>query len=396
MERIAYFDCFSGAAGDMIVAALLDAGADADAVRDGLAALNVGGYGLDIRNEQRQGLAGTRFDVQLADPEKQPHRHLSHIVDILEGSSLPASVRTGAEQVFRRLAEAEAAVHGTDISKVHFHEVGAVDAIVDIVGALLALENLGVTRVECSTIPTGSGTVRCAHGVLPVPAPATARLLVGVPIEAGHGAFEMTTPTGAALLTTLAKRFGPLPAMTVESMGYGAGGRDEPGHPNLLRVLVGGSDVVGTADEIVVLQTNLDDCSPELIAHCLEELLAAGALDAYAVPITMKKSRSGVMLTALAEPTSANALERVIWRETTSFGIRRHTARRAKLSRRHEVVATPYGDVRMKIGSAEDFETAAPEFEDCRTAARQHGVAVRQVMQAASVAWAQRMGSSAS
>jgi len=389
--NIAYFDCFSGAGGDMIVAALIDAGADADALRKGLSALKIGGYDLSIERVTKQGLAATRFDVQLDADSPQPHRHLRHVLEILKSSALSEGVRAKACRVFQRLAEAEAAVHGTTVEKVHFHEVGAVDAIVDVVGAVLALEILHVDRVVCSPIPTGSGTVTCDHGVLPIPAPATARLLHGVPLAACDEVGELTTPTAAAVLTTLSSAFGPIPQMTLTAVGYGAGTRDGRTRPNVLRIFIGeGLEEHGDVDQIVMLETNLDDASPEVIGYCMERLLGEGALDVYSVPIQMKKQRPGVVLTVLCEVGKVSAMEGILFAETPTFGIRRRTVERTKLHRRFETVTTAFGDIRMKVGEREGVVTASPEFEDCKAAALKHGVALREVIAATNAAWARR------
>ena len=389
--NIAYFDCFSGAGGDMIVASLIDAGASADVLREHLASLGVGGYSLSIEGVKKQGFAATRFHVELQDRSEQPHRHLEQIVDALDKSMLPAPVKRKAVCIFERLAEAEARAHGIAVEEVHFHEVGAVDAIVDVVGAVLALHLLGVERILCSPIPTGSGIIACDHGVLPVPAPATAELLKGVPLAASDEVGELTTPTAAAVLTTLASGFGPLPAMTVTAIGYGAGTRDGQRRPNVLRVLVGQAVGDSDADEVAVLETNLDDASPELVGHCMERLFEAGALDVYAVPIHMKKSRTGVVLTVLCGHDRVQAMERILFAETPTFGVRRHSAVRAKMRRRHETVITPFGEFRMKIGERNGVVTVTPEFEDCRAAAQKHHVALREVIAAANAAWAAKL-----
>ena len=389
--NIAYFDCFSGAGGDMIVAALIDAGADADALLRGLSALKIGGYNVSIERVTKQGLAATRFHVQLDGSAKQPHRHLRHVLEILKLSALSEGVRDKACRVFQRLAEAEAAVHGTTVEKVHFHEVGAVDAIVDVVGAVLALELLHIDRVVCSPIPTGSGTVTCDHGVLPIPAPATARLLQGVPLAACDDVGELTTPTAAAVLTTLTSEFGPIPPMTLTAAGYGAGTREGRTRPNVFRVLLGEAvEEHGDVDQIMMLETNLDDTSPEVVGYCTERLLGEGALEVYTVPILMKKQRPGVVLTVLCEVGKATAMEKILFAETTTFGIRRRTVERTKLRRRFVAVATPFGDIRMKVGEREGVVTASPEYEDCRAAALKHGVALRDVIAASNAAWARR------
>ncbi|MCH7995814.1 MAG: nickel pincer cofactor biosynthesis protein LarC, partial [Planctomycetes bacterium] len=276
---VAYFDCFSGAAGDMIVASLIDAGADEQALREGLSSLAVAGYTLKIEKIRKQGFAATRFLVELDSTAPQPHRHLADVVEIIRSGNLPDRVRQNSIEVFERLAKAEAQVHGTSVDKVHFHEVGAVDAIVDVVGAMLALQTLGVERVVCSPIPVGSGTVKCAHGVMPIPAPATAELLQGVPLAETDETGELITPTGAAVLTTLADEFGPLPAMSVSAIGYGAGTRDGAAVPNLLRVFLGAASDSDDADSVTVLETNLDDASGEIVGYTIERALQMGALD---------------------------------------------------------------------------------------------------------------------
>ena len=279
-------------------------------------------------------------------------------------------------------------MHGTDVEKVHFHEVGAIDAIVDVTGACLALEQLGVEDVTCSAIPTGSGTVTCAHGVMPIPAPATAQLLKGVPLADCDEVGELTTPTGAAILTTLAHKFSQPGGMHLEHIGYGAGRRDGQNRPNLLRVLIGDSPAAEESDTVVVLQANIDDQNPEQIGYAVGKLLDGGALDAYCYPIYMKKGRPGLLLTVLCEPEQVQALESLIFAETTTFGIRRQLMQRSKLERRHDTVTLPRGEVRMKIGSRDGrVITAAPEFEDCRRIAEQTGAPVREVMDAAVQLW---------
>jgi uncharacterized protein (TIGR00299 family) protein len=313
---------------------------------------------------------------------------LGAIRSIIEQADLVARVKNRAIAAFERLAQAEAQAHGCTLEQVHFHELGAVDTIADVVGAMLALDELGIDRVVCSPVAVGSGTVECAHGVLPVPAPATLNLLVGVPLAECDVSGELTTPTGAVILTTVAEGFGPLPPMTVERVGYGAGTRDLPDRPNLLRVILGGAVSPGEADEIVVLEANLDDTTPEVVGHCLERLLEAGALDAYCVPIYMKKSRPAFTLTVLAEPRKVADLEGIVFAETSTLGVRRHQVRRSKLAREVDRVETPFGLIAVKIGRRESVVvTVAPEYEDCQAAARHHGVPLREVMESASQAW---------
>ncbi len=373
----------------MIVAALLDAGANADELRARLTPFHeptAHGFALHIEKIKKQGFAATKFRVDLNREIQQPHRHLKHVVQIIAAANLPALVAERAIAIFTRLAEAEAKVHGSTIEKVHFHEVGAIDAIIDVVGAVTALDMLGVDRIICSAIPVGSGTIKCDHGLMPVPAPATAELLRGVPIAACDEVGEMTTPTAAAILTTLAESFGPVPALTIRSVGYGAGTRDGITRPNVLRVLIG--DAAESADDfetdqVAVLETNLDDATPQMIGYCSERLLAAGAWDVFSVPIQMKKHRPGVMLTVLCAPGAVAAMQRIIFAETPTLGIRRRIENRAKLARRIETVQTKFGPIRVKIGEANGVRTVAPEYEDCRSAALQHSVPLHEAMEAA-------------
>lgn len=386
MGTIAYFDCFSGAAGDMVLGALCDAGASVEALRAGLAGLGVTGYALSADKVCKQGLAATHLRVSLDDAVGQPHRHLRDIVEIIDSSELSASVKDRSKQIFGRLAEAEACVHGTGIEQIHFHEVGAVDAIVDVVGSCLALEMLGIDEVRCSKLVVGSGTVRCDHGVLPVPAPATAALVRGVPLADCDEPGELLTPTGAAILTTLATSYGPLGGMSIERIGYGAGTRDGKHRPNLLRVLIGRSadDASEEADEVVAIEANLDDASPEVIAHACDRLLDAGALDAFCIPVQMKKGRCGTLIQALARPGDADRIEEVLFAETPTFGVRRKLYQRRKLRRDWVTARTRFGEVRVKRGLRGSVViTASPEYEDCRRAAREHGVALRAVQEEA-------------
>jgi len=393
--KIACFDPFSGASGDMILGALVDAGLSARALRRELASLGVEGYTLSARKVDRSGLGATKVSVRLkphghghdhGHGHHHPHRRLPDILRIIGRSGLPKADRERAAAVFQRLAEAEAHVHRTSVDEIHFHEVGAVDAIVDIVGAVVGLRLLGVERVHSGPLRTGTGFVDCAHGRLPLPAPATAALLKGFPAVDTEIEGELTTPTGAALLTTLADAFGPRPPMTVEAVGYGAGSAVREAPPNLLRVFIGqvAPEPAEEADDVVVLEANLDDLSPEIAGYAVEKLLAAGALDAFLVPAYMKKNRPGVVLTAIAEPGSAPALEEFILAETSTFGVRRTAAARRKLHREWADVSTPHGKVRVKVGrSGGKVVHAAPEFEDCRAAAERRGVPLKSVYQAA-------------
>ncbi len=389
--RIAYFDCFSGASGDMILGACLDAGLALETLHKKLAGLKVSGYRLSADKIRKQGFAATQFDVALNFSEDQPHRHLHHIQKILDESDLSTTVRERALAIFTRLAEAEAQAHGTTIEKVHFHEVGAVDAIVDIVGACIALDELGVERVTASAIPTGSGTVKCEHGVMPVPAPATAALLQGVPLADCDEVGELTTPTGAAILTTLATRFGPMPGMTIQATGIGAGRRDGRNRPNILRLLIGEANEAvdpSEQDTMLVLEANLDDLSPEIIGYVQDRLFHAGAVDVFTVPIFMKKNRPATLISVIAPPERREAIEDLLFLETTTFGVRSTTVSRRKLARSHEEVDTGAGTVRIKVGRRGDrIVTAAPEYEDCRRVAEATGRPLRAVMNEAMNAW---------
>jgi len=309
---------------------------------------------------------------------------------------LPEGAKRRARAIFERLAAAEAAVHGVPVEQVHFHEVGAVDAIVDVVGASLALELLKIDEVHCSPVVVGSGTVTCAHGVLPIPAPATAELLKGVPILAGDEAAEMTTPTGAAVLTTVARSFGPLPELAVEAIGYGAGTREGLHRPNVLRVLIGTGKSGSPAavdverDQVTVLETQIDDSTGQVVGHCMERLLEAGALDVFAVPIHMKKSRPGLLLTVLCTPDQETEMERLLFAETSTLGVRRQCVSRIKLRRHHAAVDTPFGSLGVKVAEGFGTRRASPELEDCRRAAEKHGVPLRIVLEAAQSAWARK------
>ncbi|HVP09631.1 MAG TPA: nickel pincer cofactor biosynthesis protein LarC [Phycisphaerae bacterium] len=385
--RIGYFDCFSGASGDMILAAMLSVGLSEERLRSELGKLSLGGYELSVRQIQKQGLAAVKVDVVLTD--KPGHRHLNQIIEIIDRSALSDAVKHRAKRIFTRLGEAEAKVHGIAVETVHFHEVGAIDAIVDVVGAAIGWEQLGLERVLCSPIPVGSGTVRCEHGVLPVPAPATAELLAGVPLAECEETGELLTPTGAAILTALVDGFGPIPAMQIERCGYGAGSRDGQKRPNVLRLFVGQAAEAGDlSDEVVVLEANLDDTTGEQIGHSFAALLAAGALDVFTTPIMMKKNRPGVTLSVLATRETQAACEEVLFAETTTLGVRRHVCSRRKLARDSATVETKFGPIRMKLGKRGDHVTSAsPEYEVCAAAAKKHGVSLREVMSEAAYVW---------
>ncbi len=417
--RIAYLDCFSGISGDMFLGALLDAGVSPKLLEDTVAALGIGAR-LETSRVMRGGISATKVDVYANGEKDLPrevfwerqarvhghehsqadwHEHgrkLNQIRRIIQRAAISSTAKATAIAIFETLGEAEAEIHDTSIEQVHFHEVGAVDAMVDIVCAAAGAESLAVGEWICSPLNVGGGTVKCAHGTLPVPAPATLKLLRDAPVYSSGPQVELVTPTGAAIVKALSVRFAPFPAMKIEKAGYGAGTRDFPEHPNLLRLTIGEStaDVTNaspsTANEkITVLEANLDDLSPQVLAYAMERLLTEGALDVFSVPVQMKKSRSGALLTVLAKTEDANRLTKLIFAETTTLGVRRREEQRQTLSRRWETVDTAWGPVRIKIanmnGSVSNY---APEYEDCRTLAEEHHVPLRQVIQEALQAYA--------
>ena len=384
--RIGYFDCFCGAAGDMILGALVDAGCPLPALQETVAALKLPGVSLSAEKVDQKGIAAMRVTVAVGPEPRKKHRHLPEIVSIIDRAGLKPRVADGAKTIFGRLAEAEATVHNTAVEKVHFHEVGAADAIVDIVCACAGLALLKIERVICSPIPTGRGTVTCEHGIMPIPAPATTLLLEGVPLADCDEPGELTTPTGAAILTTLANRFGPLPPMCIEAAGYGAGTRTGRTRANFLRLIIGETDAQESreTDAVCLLEAQVDDATGQVVAYACERLLEGGALDVYVVPIIMKKGRPGQLLTVLCRPDDVAALEAVMFRETTTLGIRRHACQRTKLARELVSVETRYGPIRVKVASrAGAMLRAWPEYEDCAAAARGAGVSLRDVQQAA-------------
>jgi len=383
--RIGYFDCFSGISGDMTLGALVDAGVDPRLIQTAIASLGLP-CELSFENVHRAGFRATY--ARVIAPHEHAHRYLHHIEAMIEKSTLTPRQRELAHMIFLRLGEAEATVHGVDIKRIHFHEVGAVDSIVDIVGAAVGLEALGIERFESSPVPPGLGTVKAAHGRMPLPAPGTAELLKGIPLAESNVEMELTTPTGAAILSTVCERFGPLPAMTIESIGLGAGTRDIPGQANILRLFVGELSLPANGDRIWVLETNLDDLPGEVIGYTSEQLMAAGALDAFVTAIQMKKNRPGVMLTVLCEEAKISVFEEILFRETTTLGIRRYPVSRHKLRRQAIEVETRFGTIRGKLGWIEGRPPAfSPEHDDCARAATTHRVALREVSDAAQEAY---------
>jgi len=445
--RIAYLDCFSGISGDMFLGALLDAGVPAKLFEDTVAALNVGAR-LEISRVSRGRITATKLEVYIngemelprevfwaqknhaRDPEHghrhdhghdhehepielkehnysqarsealraggaSPHEHklehgrgLKEILAIIRKAAIREEAKGTATAMFEALGAAEAQVHNHDVEKVHFHEVGAVDAMVDIVCSAVGAGALGVDEIVCSPLNVGGGTVKCAHGLLPVPVPATVELLKGAPVYSSGPQVELVTPTGAAIVKTLAKRFSAFPAMTIEKAGYGAGTRDFSGHANVLRLTIGESraEVAGNVSQetISVLEANLDDLNPQVFGYVVDRLLAEGALDVFAVPVQMKKNRPGILLTVLSKPEESDALTRIIFTETSTIGVRRREEQRQALARKWITVRTRWGDVRLKVACMNGTVTNyAPEYEDCKKIAVQHHVPLKSVMQEA-------------
>ncbi|MEI6084294.1 MAG: nickel pincer cofactor biosynthesis protein LarC [Verrucomicrobiota bacterium] len=388
--KLLYLDCFAGISGDMFLGALLDLGVSEELLRSELAKLKLPGYSISTRRVVKQNISATKFDV--IEDQRAPHRGAAttqrgytQIAGLVTGSGLSENVKRRALSVFKRIGEAEAKIHGVPLETIHFHEVGAVDSIVDIVGACIAIEMLGVDEIQASPVPLGSGFVETAHGRFPVPAPATLELLKGIPTQSSSIAMELVTPTGAALLAEFCTTFGPMPALAVEKIGYGAGSRDLEKTPNVLRAIVGESTSTIKSeseeqDVIAVIETNIDDMNPELFGDVMDRVLAAGALDVFWTPVQMKKNRPGTLVTVLCERAATDRLAELLLSQTTSFGVRIHEAQRRKLSREIVTVVTKHGVIEVKVGRlAGKVVQRSPEFESCKRAATLAGVAVREV-----------------
>lgn len=412
MTKTLYLDCFAGISGDMFVGAMLDIGLELNVLEAALRKLPLGGYRLEANKVDKRGLQATHFKVllqadateRLADSahtntheHAHEHRGLQAILGLIDESTLTAQVKCHASAIFTRLGAAEARVHGIPLEQVHFHEVGAVDAIVDIVSAAIAIEQLEITQVIASPLHLGSGMVKMSHGLYPIPAPATAELIAGVPVYSTEAKGELTTPTGAAIVTTLAQSFGPLPAMTMQRTGYGAGTKDRD-FPNVLRAMLGerasasaqSSYFTGAA---TVIETNIDDMNPQHYEPLLAHLLAAGALDVALIPIQMKKQRPGTQLQVIANPATLDTLLGIIFRESSTIGVRTYPVTRYMLPREIQTVQTLYGPIRVKVARhGDDIVNAMPEYEDCRAAAEQAGVSIKMVTAAALVAMQLRIG----
>jgi pyridinium-3,5-bisthiocarboxylic acid mononucleotide nickel chelatase len=409
MARTLYLDCFAGASGDMLVGAMLDCGLDFELLRSELLKLGVEGYELSLKRVDRSWISAAKFDVHLTGEPQSHERHHSHehshehnpqshhralseIKQIISSSSLSEQVKGRAQTIFQRIGEAEAKIHDIQIESVHFHEVGAIDSIVDIVGACVAFDALKIERIISSPLHVGSGTFQCAHGTYPVPGPATAELLKGVPIYSKNVEGELVTPTGAAIISTLAESYGPMPMMKIEKIGYGAGTREYPKFPNALRAIIGEveEDADHTPGAVTVIEANIDDLNAQVFGYLMEKALAAGALDIFYTPAQMKKNRPGVLLTLLCDPTDRERMCELIFRETTTLGVRYRNERREILTREFVTVETEYGPIRIKVSRARDGRVmnASPEFEDCRVAAEKSGVGLRDAQTAALKAYA--------
>jgi uncharacterized protein (TIGR00299 family) protein len=400
-----YFDCFAGAAGDMILGALIDAGVPLAAVQDALGSLAVDGVSVSADRVLKTGVSALKFRVHepaaagagaprgeaVGQATAHRHHHLEHINSAIERCALGASAKARALGMFARLAEAEAAIHATTMEKVHLHEVGALDSIVDIVGTAFAMDYLSPSTVVVSPVNVGGGMVKTAHGLFPVPAPATVRLLGSAPVYASGVPLELTTPTGALILTEYATSFGPMPAMRVASVGYGAGDRDLPDTPNVVRIFVGDQDQPAAAMQVVVMTCEIDDMNPQIFGAIMDRLYESGALEVFYQPVQMKKNRPGTLMTMVARPEARDRLADLVFRETTTIGIRYQEMSRLCLDRERLEVATPFGVVRFKVAwRGGQVVNAQPEFDDLARLAGEHGVAIKAVQAAAVKAWLDR------
>jgi uncharacterized protein (TIGR00299 family) protein len=383
--KIAYFDCFAGASGDMIVAAMLDAGLDAESQ---LATLGIENLDIKLTETKRAGIKAVSFEPVA--PRQDHHRNIEQITKIISQSKISGRTKKTAIAIFEKLAKAEAAVHNQAPDDIHFHEVGAIDSIVDVVSASVGVDALGVEKVYCSALSVGGGIAKCAHSIIPVPAPATAELLRGTPIAGGPGQAELLTPTGAAILTTVVDEFRPLPSMKVETIGYGAGSLQFEDFPNVLRLILGQTAAENSADTdtVCVLESNIDDVSGEVLGFATEKLFEDGALDVFTTPICMKQNRPAVQISVICKVEDAQRLERVLFEQGLTFGIRKQILQRSKLARDFVTVQTEFGEIRIKTGLLNGrIVNAKPEFSDCVCAAKRHNVPVKAVLDAAMAAW---------
>jgi pyridinium-3,5-bisthiocarboxylic acid mononucleotide nickel chelatase len=385
--KIAYLDCFSGVSGDMFLGALLDAGLPWEHLQNALATLPLSGYKIESETVLRSGIAGCSFKVHVENKEHH-HRNVGMIREIIHSSGLSEWVKAQSIAMFERLANVEAAAHGMEPEKVHFHEVGAVDSIIDIVGGVYGVEALGIDELHVSALPLGSGFVECAHGSIPLPAPATAVLLEGVPVYSSNQRREMVTPTGALLVTTMAASFGRMPPMQIRRVGYGAGSSDPKGRPNLLRIMLGEPSAGTDTETVAVIETNVDDMTPESVGFLMERLFDVGALDVAFCPVYMKKNRPGVRIEIIGRPGDKDSLIAVVLRESTSLGVRFRYSDRVVLERRPATVESPWGAMPVKeVVGPEGRKVYRPEFDACRKVALEKNVALKEIY-----AWVSALG----
>jgi len=381
-KRIIYFDCFSGISGDMILGALVNIGVDLKKIQKGLRTLNLKGCKLNSRQVKRNGFIGTKVNVVLNQTSQKSHhaRSFNDIKSLIEKSDLPKIVKSNSIAIFRRIGKVEAKVHGTTINRIHFHEVGSIDSIIDIVGGSLAMDLLDADLIVSSPINTGEGIVKCDHGILPVPAPATLELLKGIPCYSSGVKKELTTPTGAAFIEHFAEKFGSLPNMEMLSTGYGAGTHEIKNIPNLLRVVLGMSKESSHHLSMKVIETNIDDMNPELYDYVIDQLFKVGAVDVFFVPINMKKNRPGILLSVITSTEYFDSVVQVLLEETSTLGVRHYDVDRVVLPRKQTTIMTPFGKVRVKIGGLdESTRTISPEYEDCRKIALKKEIPVKRV-----------------
>jgi len=376
---VAYFDCFSGISGDMILGALLDLGFPYSELRAGLESLPLNNYTTEAYLEKRMNLKGTRFQVHLSTTEASA-RTFKDIKALIEGSKINAFVKEKSIQIFQCLAKAEAHIHLKDIDEVHFHEVGATDSIIDIVGSVLGIQSLGIEEIICSPLPLGSGFVKCQHGSLPLPSPATVEILKDVPVYGSGSKGELVTPTGAAIIATMGNSFGPMPLLKIKKGGYGVGEKKLPDIPNMLRIILGWKETQLFQERVVEIQTNIDDMNPELYEYIMDLLFKKGALDVLINPVQMKKNRPGVLLKVIAFEKDKENLIRTIFQETTTLGIRCNTVERFQLPRKTKKIKTPWGEVRIKmVVSTDGKKEVSPEYEDCKRIAQEKNIPLRRV-----------------
>jgi pyridinium-3,5-bisthiocarboxylic acid mononucleotide nickel chelatase len=380
--KIAYFDCFSGASGDMILGSLIDAGLSPKRLREELKKLRIPTVHLRVKKVLKGGISATQVMVE-GKGEKRSHRNLKEILRIVERSGVEAEVKEKSSEIFERIASVEAKIHQTPMEEVHFHELGGLDSIVDIVGSVWGIRQLGIEKIYVSKVNVGSGFVKCEHGILPVPAPATLFLMEGKPIYSSGVERELLTPTGAAILTTLSSEFGPMPLMNVNRVGYGAG-RDNLSHPNLLRLIIGTSESISGKEEVVVIETNIDDMNPQFYDYVMERLLAMEVLEVFITPILMKKNRPGHLLTIICSPEKLSSVTKFLLRETTTLGLRWHQEGRAKTDREILTQETKYGKIRFKLAKWEGkVVNLSPEYEDCKRLALEKRVPLKEVFEEA-------------